>query len=76
MHDQQYEAHNEGNVNDSGGDVKGEESEQPKNNQYYCDHCKHVFHPLRIGVARDGATLVPELLMTLAVQIEARTAPS
>jgi len=33
MKHNQYQAHNQGNVNESGGYVKCEKSKQPKNNQ-------------------------------------------
>jgi hypothetical protein len=33
MHHKQDDSHNEGNVNESGGDVKREKCKQPNNNQ-------------------------------------------
>jgi hypothetical protein len=43
MQHKQYQAHNQGRVNESGGYVKREKSKQPKNNQNYGDYSKHVF---------------------------------
>jgi hypothetical protein len=43
MEDQQHEAHKKDYVKESGGDVKGEKAEQPKNDQYRGDQSKHVF---------------------------------
>jgi len=42
MQNEQNEAHNEGNVNESSGNVKCEKSEQPKNNEDCGDQSKHV----------------------------------
>jgi hypothetical protein len=33
MEDEQHDAHDEGDVNESSGNVKGEKSKQPKNDQ-------------------------------------------
>jgi hypothetical protein len=43
MQDKEYQSHNQDNVNKSGGHVKCEEPEQPKNDQNCGEHPKHVF---------------------------------
>jgi hypothetical protein len=43
MQQKEYQAHNQGNVNETGGYVKCEKSKQPKNNQNYGDHRKRAF---------------------------------
>jgi hypothetical protein len=43
MDQKQYHAHYQGHVNERAGDMKCEESEQPKNNQNCGDYSKHVF---------------------------------
>jgi hypothetical protein len=45
MHQKQYQAHDQGNVNESAGYVKREESKQPKNDQNCGDDPKHVLSP-------------------------------
>jgi hypothetical protein len=46
MQDKQYQAYNQGGVNESGGNMKCEKSEQPKNDQNGGDYPKHFFHLL------------------------------
>jgi hypothetical protein len=43
MHQQHHDACDEQNVNKAGGNVKCEETKQPKNNQNRGDESKHVF---------------------------------
>lgn len=43
MQEKQYDANNQGHMNESGGYVKCEESKQPKNDQNCSDYPKHVF---------------------------------
>jgi hypothetical protein len=51
MHHEQDQAHNEGNVNETGSYVKREKSKQPKNNQNCGDYPKHVFISLTLSGA-------------------------
>jgi hypothetical protein len=43
MQHQQYQANNQGCMDERGGYVKCEKSQQPKNNQNSGDYSKHVF---------------------------------
>ena len=52
--EKQYQADNQGHVNEGGGHAKCEESKQPKNNQNCSDYPKHVFHLL--VSERDGTS--------------------
>jgi hypothetical protein len=49
MQHEQYQAHNEGNVNESGGYVKCEESKQPKDDQDKSDYREHIFISLLLS---------------------------
>jgi hypothetical protein len=43
MHQEHHDAYDEQDVNEPGGNVKREETKQPKNNQNRSDESKHVF---------------------------------
>jgi hypothetical protein len=52
MQHEQYQAHNQSHVNESGRYVKREKSKQPKNNQNCCNYPKHVFISLLLGARK------------------------
>jgi hypothetical protein len=56
MHHEQYEAHNQDNVNQPGGYVKCEEAKQPKDDQNRGDYPKHVFISLFRGARTSAAS--------------------
>jgi hypothetical protein len=67
MQHNQYQGHNQDNVNEIAGNVKCEKSKQPKNNQNCGDYSKHVFIPLFLS-ARTSAISSRSAPMPLRVQ--------
>jgi hypothetical protein len=50
MQHEQYQAHNQGDVNETGGDMECEKSKQPEHNQHCGDDSQHVFLSLLLSV--------------------------
>ena len=51
MQDEQYQAYNQGNVNETSGYAKREISKQPKNDQNRGDYPKHIFISRRLDAS-------------------------
>jgi hypothetical protein len=75
MQDKQYQAYNQGTVNESGGNMECEKSEQPKNDQYGGDYSKHFFISLRLTARASAISFFQTALMPLRVQENAAQAP-
>ena len=68
MQDKQYQANHQGSVNESGGHVECEKSEQPKNDQNCGDYSKHFLISLRLTARASAMSFFPTALMLLRVQ--------
>jgi hypothetical protein len=68
MQHKQYQAYNQGNVNESGGYVKCEKPKQPKNDQNCSDYPKHVFISFLSSARTSAISFVRNPLMSLRVR--------
>jgi hypothetical protein len=68
MQQEQYQAHNQGHVNESGGYVKCEKSKQPENKQNCGDYPKHVFISLLLCPKTSAISCSRTVLMPLRVR--------
>jgi hypothetical protein len=68
MQDKQYQAYNQGSMNESGGNMEREKSEQPKNDQNGGDYSKHFFISLCLGARASAISFFQTALIPLRVQ--------